>query len=1091
MILLDISYEPDKNIKLVRRVTLPPCANVASNQMKTLLFCSLAILALAGSGLGQQPNSVDHTFNSSVTAPGAGINAVVVQPNGEVLIGGGNLTYVNGNLHLSVARINPDGTVDAGFSAQADGEVEAIALQGDSKVLIGGYFSHVNGVARNAVARLNVDGTLDATFDPQSGPGKSAGNFPMPVNIKSIAVQPDGKILIGGDFGSFNNVTRTSSARLNADGSVDGSFNPVSTGLNTAATIRSVVAQRDGKVILGGSFASVNGSAFNGIVRLNSDGSTDTAFKSTSDGSFTEIATAVVQSDGKIVFGGNFGSINHTRRRALARLNADGSLDSAFAPSSINESAVTASINALVLQPDGKLIAGGAFSTKADATLNNLARFNTDGTLDTSFDANIRAVNVLSGVSAVALQADGHVLVGGEFDRVNGALQPGVARLTSGGQFDAAFQPRLEGSGFVNQLITLSDNKLLLGGSFSSVNGVARTALARLNPDGSLDGGFNAALDRFVPGADGSFSVLSCAEQSDGKILFFGVGNGASVTTPIRQFGRLNADGSTESGFQATVGGGEISTIRPQPDGSILIGGSFQTVNGTANSYLARLNANGSSDNTFPVLRLKPITTGNNVTVGPRVDFIERQADQKILVAGAFGSVNDAPHADIVRLNADGTVDSSFTANVEIRNQTFSAPTISSLVLQSDGKIVIGGSFDTVDGVSRNGAARLNPGGSLDTTFDVGLQTVPQSGGVALVNALVMQKNGRFLMELSGLLSPSPAELIRVNHDGTADSSFTPVNPKTNIDSAINVSPLVFTLQNDGKIVLGGFFATVEGEAHVGTARLIGDPVAPSQLLNIATRMRVLDNDNVLIGGFILTGNAPKKVLLRAIGPSLTSFGVTEALADPTLELHKPDGTVVTNDNWKINDATGQSQEAEIRATTIPPSNDLESAILATLPPGAYTAIVSGKSGGTGIGLVEAYDLDQSAVAQFGNIATRGFVDTGNNVMIGGFILGPSNAGNSKVVVRGIGPSLTAAGVPGALQDPTLELHDGNGVKIAFNDNWQDDAGAAEVKANQLDPKDPRESALLRVLPPGAYSAIVAGSGNTTGVGLVEVYSLQ
>lgn len=268
-------------------------------------------------------------------------------------------------------------------------------------------------------------------------------------------------------------------------------------------------------------------------------------------------------------------------------------------------------------------------------------------------------------------------------------------------------------------------------------------------------------------------------------------------------------------------------------------------------------------------------------------------------------------------------------------------------------------------------------------------------------------------------------------------------------------------------------------------------PTPAGHLLNIATRLDVLTNDRVLIGGFIITGNAPKKVLVRAIGPSLSGFGIAGALADPTLELHNPDGSVITNDNWKINDATGQSQEAEVRATTIPPSNDFESAIVATLAPGAYSAIVSGKGGGTGIGLVEAYDLDQTAPSTFANIATRGFVDTGDNVMIGGFIIGPNSSANAKIVIRAIGPSLTSAGVPGALQDPTLELRDANGTKRDVNDNWQDDADAAEIRAVNLDPKDARESALLRVLPPGGYTAIVSGSGNTTGVGLVEVYDLQ
>ena len=263
-------------------------------------------------------------------------------------------------------------------------------------------------------------------------------------------------------------------------------------------------------------------------------------------------------------------------------------------------------------------------------------------------------------------------------------------------------------------------------------------------------------------------------------------------------------------------------------------------------------------------------------------------------------------------------------------------------------------------------------------------------------------------------------------------------------------------------------------------------------MTNISTRENVLTGDDVLIGGFIITGATSKQVLLRAIGPSLTNYGVTGCLADPTIELHKPDGTMITNDNWKIDDATGHSQEAAIRATTIPPTDDLESALLQTLPPGGYTAIVRAKTG-TGIGLVEVYDMDQTSgtLQKLGNMSSRGFVGTGDNVMIGGYVAGPS--GPAKVIVRGMGPSLP---VPGPLSDPTLELHDGNGNKVASNDNWKiDDASGqsqeATVRATTIPPSNDLESAIVITLSPGAYTAILAGKTGVTGIGLIEIYDLQ
>ena len=257
-----------------------------------------------------------------------------------------------------------------------------------------------------------------------------------------------------------------------------------------------------------------------------------------------------------------------------------------------------------------------------------------------------------------------------------------------------------------------------------------------------------------------------------------------------------------------------------------------------------------------------------------------------------------------------------------------------------------------------------------------------------------------------------------------------------------------------------------------------------TQLLNISTRLRVQSGDNVLIGGFIVVGPDQKRVIVRGIGPSLSAVGISDRLADPTLELRGGDGALISsNDNWK------SDQQAEIEATRLPPTNDLESAIVATLPAdgAAYTAILRGKNNSTGIGLVEAYDLDAAANSKLANISTRGFVDTGDNVLIGGFILG---AGSSQVVVRAIGPSLTSLGVAGALQDPTLDLYDRNGVLLQSNDNWRSDQ-EAEIVGTTLAPSNDLESATVSTLASGAYTAIVRGRNATVGVALVEVYALN
>jgi hypothetical protein len=262
--------------------------------------------------------------------------------------------------------------------------------------------------------------------------------------------------------------------------------------------------------------------------------------------------------------------------------------------------------------------------------------------------------------------------------------------------------------------------------------------------------------------------------------------------------------------------------------------------------------------------------------------------------------------------------------------------------------------------------------------------------------------------------------------------------------------------------------------------------VAPSganspSLSNISTRALVQTGDNVLIGGFVITGTQAKKVIVRAIGPSLSSF-FPGALADPVLELHDSSGALIrSNDNWR------SDQEPEIIATKTQPGNDSESAIVATLPANgsAYTAIMRGANGGTGIGVMEVYDLDRTVDSTLANISTRGFIQTGDNVMIGGLIvLGQDPL---PVIVRGIGPSLN---LPGKLADPTIELRNGDGALIRSNDNWRSDQ-EAEIIATKIPPSSDLESAIVENLAPGNYTAIVRDVNGATGVALVEVYALK
>jgi hypothetical protein len=241
-----------------------------------------------------------------------------------------------------------------------------------------------------------------------------------------------------------------------------------------------------------------------------------------------------------------------------------------------------------------------------------------------------------------------------------------------------------------------------------------------------------------------------------------------------------------------------------------------------------------------------------------------------------------------------------------------------------------------------------------------------------------------------------------------------------------------------------------------------------------------------MIGGFIITGNSSKKIVVRGLGPSLANFGISNFLVDPVMELHGSNGELLRqNDNWK------EDQRSEIEGTVFQPTDDRESVIVTTLTPGAYTALLTGKGGTTGVGTVEAYDANLAADSELANISTRGFVQAGNNVMIAGFSLGVNN-NSTNVAVRGRGPSLSSSGLSNVLADPILELHNSNGTTLVSNDDWLDDPiSAAKLTANGLGLSDSKESGIFTSLGPGQFTAILAGKNAGTGIGIVEIYNVK
>ena len=685
---------------------------------------------------------------------------------------------------------------------------------------------------------------------------------------------------------------------------------------------------------------------------------------------------------------------------------------------------------------------------------------------------------------------------------------------------------------------TFTTNGGTVSGAFGGTTAFGDTSTAgngTFTTNGATVSGASGGLTQFLSGAtaaNGTFTINAGAVSgaNGGGLMLF-------VNTSTAGNGTFTLNGATVSGAQAgtlgfestaTAGNGTFTTNGGTASGAS--GGvikfndsNFAPFAGTATAGNGTFTNNGGTvSGAFGGATefFKTSTAGSGIFTnnGGTVSFDGSSSGGSAFIQNKSGGVVNLRQM----ATADGlTIVNESGAKVDISDSSsFASAGVGVGSLSGAGNVFLGNrnlilgaldQNDTISGVIADGGANGGTSGSLTKT-STGIHSLTNantySGGTFINGGTLIAAHDGALGGGNVSLTASCVTLTLQNgptNNYIADAASLSIVRGSTVNLDFTGTPdTIGSLIVDGVAQAPGLYGSAASGApnqlpeFTGAGQVLvtlgagqGLVTPASQLLNISTRMRVLTGDNVLIGGFIITGCDAKKVIIRGIGPSLNGVGVT--LSDPTLELHQGSTTLATNDNWKIDDQTGQSQQAEIEATTIPPKNDLESAIVMTLSPGAYTAILAGKNGGTGVGVVEVYDLDQAANSKLANISTRGFVDTGNNVMIGGLIVGGSGGGSAKVIVRALGPSVPAAGVLG---DPTLELHDGSGTTIATNDNWKIDdqtgqSQQAEIEATTIPPKNDLESALVATLAPGNYTAIVRGAGNTTGVGLVEVYNLQ
>ena len=733
------------------------------------IFCFIALLPQA---VFAQPGALDTAFNrgftkGAVTKDGVSIIsfshalwASALQPDGKILVAG-DFSIYNGVARSRIARLNADGSLDENFNPGTGttgltyingSKINAVALQPDGKIIIAGQFDAYGGAPRNSLARLNADGSLDNSFVPDIPPMlDTISQLPYAI-IYTVAVKADGKIIVGGVFSySGNPNDREFVIQYNADGSRDDGFNANIAGTNRPmAYVSKLLVQPDNKILVLGVEADQFGTnSF--IYRLNTDGTEDNTFATRISGSFYK--DAALQADGKIVITGTFNGYctypcNPTPSSIYNIVRVNA--DGTLDNSFAPPNFETTPVNSVAIQPDGKIIAGCFLDVNNNGVgfKKYATRLNTDGTLDASFDGGSAGENESSLTLSVLIQPDGKVLVAGQFDIISNEHH--IVRLNSNGSLD-------NGAGFnsfdgVTSMALQADGKIITAGNFTSYNSVPRNQILRLMDDGSLDESYNPGA-LFHP----LITISGLLKQADDKIITLG-GTTYAVPEYQNRIARINTDGSLDNSFNTGLGAHFIGNLIGQEGYGAIPNCALQ------------------------------------------------QPDGKILVAGNFTGFNNTAINQIARLNTDGSIDGSFNPGAGIVQSTV-YPEIKSMALLPDGKIMIAGSFNNYNGTSCNSIALLNSDGSIDAGFNSGTGPMILSQ-LSQIISILLQPDGKIFIagdftEYNG----TPAfGMARINQDGSIDPTFTlsPVVPFGT--SGLQHLIYTMTLQSDGKIIIGGFF---------------------------------------------------------------------------------------------------------------------------------------------------------------------------------------------------------------------------------------------------------------------------------------------
>jgi uncharacterized delta-60 repeat protein len=871
-----------------------------------------------GNGIGafKQDGTPDTTFNV-----GAGTNDYVytlqVQPDDKVIIAGDFTSYSGFSINR-ISRLNTDGTLDTSFNvgAGANSPVFTTAIQSDGKIIIGGVFTSYSGSLRSKIVRINTDGTVDSTFNTGHGfsnvnsnshtvyglveisgsffvvgenlthySGSSVlltktsntGTFLSEVASQStndiiltITVQPtDGKLIVGGVFNSISG-SGPNFAKLNAqDFTPEVGFN---TGTGPNFTTYSTSRQVDGKIIIGGSFTSYSGSSINRIARLNTDGTLDTSFN-VGTGASSLVLTTSTQSDGKIIIGGFFSSYSGSSINSIARLNTDGTRDTSF---NVGTGA-NAQIETIALQSDGKIIIGGNFSSYSGSSINRIARLNTDGTRDTSF-------NVGTGASSLVLttstQSDGKIIIGGVFTSYSGSSINRIARLNTDGTLDTSFNVGTGANSEVRTTSTQSDGKIIIGGFFSSYSGSSVSGIARINTDGTLDTTYSSSLILVR-------TVAVSGSQNDvligGTFIKDALPVRSSIPNPnFSTLVKINSDGTLDTSFTSSIQPASLSRfVELTKDGKILIN--------NPNGGILRLNADGTIDNSF-------VTASIAYSYSNPAKIAKELPDGGIIVGGFYRITSYAPPGGgtstifnnivFIKLKKDGTLDPSF----KIYNNdyvSFIEPRGLGTLVIEDNKILLYGQFMEYGNIRTNGFVLVNNNGLVRSENITTKHSIGNSGGKQYLLKNNFSKNNIRSMTLGDqylLIRTDSSAFQKILLDGSQDTTFPTLTVNNTLRSVV--------IQKDQKILLGGNFSSISGSSINNFVRLNSNGTIDntfkigSGFNNDIYSIALQSDDKILVGG------------LHTAYSGSAAYSVTRLNTDGTLDTSYQGGNTQTVINY-------------------------------------------------------------------------------------------------------------------------------------------------------------------------------------------------